>query len=58
MLRFVNGRVHDQRDAVSRSFSYRVTAGDDRSMPWIPVDVVDPPEGSGKRDVALDGLAR
>jgi hypothetical protein len=32
-----------RRENVTRPFSYRVEGGDDRSMPWIPVDVVDPP---------------
>jgi hypothetical protein len=28
---------------VSRSFQVRASGGDDDSMPWLPVDVVDPP---------------
>ncbi len=32
-----------RREAVARPFSYRVTAGDDDTMPWMPVDVVEPP---------------
>lgn len=32
-----------RRENVTRPFSYRVEGGDDRSMPWIPVEVVDPP---------------
>ena len=32
-----------RRENVTRPFSYRVEGGDDHSMPWIPVEVVDPP---------------
>lgn len=32
-----------RRENVIRPFSYRVEGGDDRSMPWISVTVVDPP---------------
>lgn len=32
-----------RRENVTRPFSYRVEGGDDRSMPWFPVEVVDPP---------------
>ncbi len=35
--------VRARREDVSRSFAYRITGGDDRSMPWIPVEVIDPP---------------
>lgn len=32
------------RENVVRPFAYRVEGGDDRSQPWIDVEVVDPPE--------------
>lgn len=32
-----------RREQVTRGFSYRPTAGDDDSMPWTTVEVVDPP---------------
>ena len=32
-----------RRENVARPFSYRVEGGDDRSMPWLPVEVVEPP---------------
>ncbi len=32
-----------RRENVTRPFSYRVEGGDDRSMPWIAVEVVEPP---------------
>jgi len=38
------GAAVARRENVQRPFSYRVEGGDDRSMPWIAVDVVDPPE--------------
>ncbi|MCR4412845.1 MAG: hypothetical protein NUV77_10530 [Thermoguttaceae bacterium] len=33
-----------RRENVQRSFSYRAEGGDDRSMPWHRVEVLDPPE--------------
>jgi len=33
-----------RRENVTRPFSYRVTGGDDRSMRWIEVEVLEPPE--------------
>lgn len=36
-------RLRIRRENVSRSFSYRVEAGDDHQMPWIPVQVVPAP---------------
>jgi hypothetical protein len=32
-----------RRENVVRPFSYRVEGGDDRSMPWLPVEVVEQP---------------
>jgi len=37
------GVMTARRENVTRPFSYRVEGGDDRSMPWSFVDVVDPP---------------
>ena len=31
------------REAVARPFAYRVVGGDDNSMPWIELEVVEPP---------------
>jgi len=36
--------VDVQRDGIARPFSYRVEGGDDHSMPWIAVEVLEPPE--------------
>ena len=36
-------RAVARRQKVVRPFAYRVVGGDDRSMPWQPVEVVDPP---------------
>jgi len=38
-----NGVMVARRENVTRPFSFRVEGGDDRSMPWIPVDVLEPP---------------
>jgi hypothetical protein len=32
-----------ERERVTTDFSYRAVGGDDRSMPWVDVQVVDPP---------------
>ena len=42
-MRPVDGVMTARRENVVRPFSYRVTGGDDRSMPWIDVQVVEPP---------------
>ena len=42
-MRFVRGMMVARRERVMRPFSFRVEGGDDRSMPWQPVDVVEPP---------------
>jgi hypothetical protein len=39
----VGGMMVAQRENVSRPFSFRVEGGDDRSMPWQPVEIVDRP---------------
>lgn len=38
-----NGVMVARRENVSRPFSYRVEGGDDHVMPWIPVEVAEPP---------------
>jgi hypothetical protein len=43
VLHPLDGRLAARRDDVARAFSYRVSGGDDDSMPWIPVMVVEPP---------------
>lgn len=43
-LTAAGGAAVTRRENVQRPFSYRVQGGDDRSMPWIAVEVVDPPE--------------
>ncbi len=42
-MRLVQGMLVARRERVTRSFSFRVEGGDDRSMPWQAVEVVDPP---------------
>jgi hypothetical protein len=42
-LRPAAGRAVARRENVARTFRYRVQGGDDRSMPWNLVEVVDPP---------------
>jgi hypothetical protein len=38
-----NGVMVTRRENVLRPFAYRVEGGDDRSMPWVEVEVVEPP---------------
>ncbi len=42
-MRFVGDAMVARRENVTRPFSYRVEGGDDRSMPWLDVEVVEPP---------------
>ncbi len=42
-MRLVKGMMVARRERVTRPFSFRVEGGDDRAMPWHPVEVVDPP---------------
>ncbi|HZZ72090.1 MAG TPA: hypothetical protein VFE24_07535 [Pirellulales bacterium] len=42
-MQFVNDRMVARRDAVQRPFEYRAEGGDDQSMPWIRVAVLEPP---------------
>jgi hypothetical protein len=37
------GAMVARRENVTRPFAYRVEGGDDHAMPWIPVEVVEPP---------------
>jgi len=40
---FAGGVMLARRESVTRPFSYRAYGGDDNSMPWIDVEVVEPP---------------
>ena len=42
-MRFAQGALTARREQVDRPFAYRVDGGDDHSMPWKQVAVVDPP---------------
>jgi len=42
-MRLLDGAMVARRENVVRPFSYRVTGGDDTSMGWIGVEVIDPP---------------
>ena len=42
-MRRVDGAMTARRENVVRPFSYRVEGGDDQSMPWRNVEVVEPP---------------
>ena len=42
-MRYVDGAMAARRENVLRPFSYRVEGGDDQSMPWCDVQVVEPP---------------
>ncbi len=43
LAHFVDSHAVARREEASRNFSYRIEGGDDHSMPWIPVEVVEPP---------------
>jgi hypothetical protein len=43
LAHFVDSHAVARREDATRDFSYRIEGGDDHSMPWIPVEVVDPP---------------
>jgi Domain of unknown function (DUF4175) len=43
LMRQIGKTAVARRENVARPFSYRVEGGDDRSMPWLPVEVVEPP---------------
>jgi hypothetical protein len=42
-MQFVRDVMVIRRENIQRPFSYRVEGGDDRSMPWRRVEVVEPP---------------
>ncbi len=42
-MQLLDGTMVARRENVVRPFSYRVTGGDDTSMPWIDVEVLEPP---------------
>ncbi len=42
-MKFADGAMTARRENVQQPFAYRVEGGDDRSMPWTDVEVVDPP---------------
>jgi hypothetical protein len=42
-MRFTGSMMVARRESVTRSFSYRAEGGDDDSMPWFDVEVLDPP---------------
>lgn len=41
-MRRADRRFQHTRDNITRAFKYRVTGGDDQSMPWRSLDVVEP----------------
>lgn len=47
-MSMLNGVMVARKEGVTRPFSYRAEGGDDSSMPWIRLEVVEPPR--------LDGL--
>jgi hypothetical protein len=42
-MQFTAGRMVARREAITRPFSYRAWGGDDDSMPWIEVELVNAP---------------
>ncbi len=42
-MHFAGGAMVARRENVVRPFAYRVEGGDDQTMPWIPVQVMEPP---------------
>lgn len=43
-LRFVGKSLRFRKDEIIRPFEYRAIGGDDDTMAWTPLDVVEPPE--------------
>jgi hypothetical protein len=43
-MHFAGGAMVARRENVVQPFAYRVEGGDDQNMPWIPVQVMEPPE--------------
>lgn len=60
-MRLVGDQAVARREEVRRPFAYRVVGGDDETMPWIDVAVVEPPRLEGFRvgatPPAYSGLA-
>ncbi len=42
-MRYTGGTMFARREGVVRPFEYRAEGGDDDSMPWIRLDVIEPP---------------
>ena len=42
-LRHLGKTLQARRENVTRPFSYRIVGGDDRSMEWVAVEIVEPP---------------
>ncbi|HUY31257.1 MAG TPA: hypothetical protein VMV69_00645 [Pirellulales bacterium] len=42
-MRLLDGAMTLRKDSVTRPFAYRAVGGDDDSMPWIDLEVVEPP---------------
>ena len=43
LTHMVGGSLLARRENVTQSFEYRASGGDDDSMPWMRLDVIDPP---------------
>lgn len=43
-MQFVNGEMIARKENVSQPFAYRAVGGDDASMAWIELEVVEPPQ--------------
>jgi hypothetical protein len=42
-MQFVDGAFVYRQESVTRPFEYKAEGGDDTSMPWTPLEVVEPP---------------
>src|SRR6185295_10417147 len=42
-MHLLNGKMTARKDSVTRPFKFRAEGGDDRSMPWLSLEVVEPP---------------
>ncbi len=43
-MKFADGRMVHREENVRRSFRYRASGGDDDTMEWIPLEVIEPPQ--------------
>lgn len=50
-MQLLNGTLVARKEGVTRPFWYRAEGGDDRSMDWIRLEVVEPPKASDVRVV-------